>query len=208
MRHAFRKRSFHSVLAAFFQLLHRGCRLQKVHGHVTAAAERGFEFLQREENLAVIVPGVVLRFDINGTDLARVLSGVEIWARADMSVIEAIPGRLWYQRDAAASMRRNVRRAFFRCAIDIGGKKLAMPMELLGRVRLIVNVDRDRFAFLESEQGARELTVVGCGGDDAIRSQFHGRYGDCQGVIRRTVSLRCGLLWRGHCGLAANGWVK
>jgi hypothetical protein len=38
-----------------------------------------------------------------------------------------------------------------------------MPVQLLGRVRLIVNVDDDLFAFFEAEQWSGELTVVGSG---------------------------------------------
>ena len=105
-------------------------------------------------------------------------------------------------------MRRNERRAFFRGAIDIGGKKLPVPMQLLGRVGLIVNVDRDRLAFFEAEQRPRELTVVGSRGDDAIRGQFHRLHGDGQGVIRSAAGLQSGF-WLGHCGLlAANGLAK
>ena len=82
-------------------------------------------------------------------------------------------------------MRRNERRAFFRGAIDIGGNKLPMPMQLLGRVGLVVNVDSDWFTFLEAEQRPRELAVVSSRGNDAFRRQFHRRHGDSQGVIGR-----------------------
>jgi hypothetical protein len=209
MRHAFGERSHHSVLAGIFQFPYRRCGKQKVHGHVTTATVRRFEFLQREENLAVIVSGVVLGFDIYRTDQARVVPRAQICPRADVGVVEAIPGRLWDERDAAASVRGNERRAFFRGAIDIGRKKLPMPMQLLGRVRLIVNVDRDLFAFFEAEQWPRELTVIGSRGEDAIRGQFHRLHGDRQGVISRAAGLRSGLFWLGHCGLlAANGLKK
>jgi hypothetical protein len=35
-------------------------------------------------------------------------------------------------------------------AIDIGRQKLPMPVQLLGRIRLVVNVDRDWLAFFEA----------------------------------------------------------
>jgi hypothetical protein len=44
----------------------------------------------------------------------------------------------------------NEGRAFFRCAIDIGRQKLPIPVQLLGRVRLVINVDRDCLAFFEA----------------------------------------------------------
>ena len=42
--------------------------------------------------------------------------------------------------------------AFFRRAIDIGRQKLPMPVQLLGRVRLVINVDRDCSIHLESRR--------------------------------------------------------
>src|ERR1019366_3346010 len=78
MRHAFGQRVLHGVLAGIFQFLYRGCGQQKVHRHVTAAAVHRFEFLQRQENLAIVVAGVVLRFDIYRTDQACVLSRAQV----------------------------------------------------------------------------------------------------------------------------------
>ena len=202
VRHAFGERGVHGVLAGIFQILHRRRGRQKVHVHVTAAAERRFELLQREENLAIIVPGIVLRFDIHRTDQARVLSRAQVCRRMNVRVVKTIAGRLRDERDAAASMRGNERRAFFGGAIDIGGKKLAMPMQLLGRVRLVVNIDGDLFAFLEAEQWPRELTVIGSRGDNAIRGQFHRLHGDCQGVIRGAAGFES-LFWLGHGRLLA-----
>ncbi len=124
-------------------------------------------------------------------------------------MVEAIPRGPWDERDAAASMRWNKRRALLRGAIDIGRKKLSMPMQLLRRVRLIVNVDRDWLAFFEAKQWPGELTVIGSGGDDVFRRQFHRRHGDGQGVIGRAANLGSDLFWLGHCGLlASNGLAK
>src|ERR1035437_6380800 len=119
MRHAFGQRVLHGVLAGIFQFLYHSCGQKKVHGHVTAAAVRRFEFLQREKNFAVIVSGAVLRLDIYRTDQASVLSRAQVCPRADVRMVEAIPGRLRDQRDAPASVSGNERGAFFRRAIDI-----------------------------------------------------------------------------------------
>ena len=86
--------ALHGVLAEVLQFLYGGSGRQEVHGHVAAAAERGFEFLQGEEDFAVVIAGVVLRFDIHRAHLAGVLSRAKIRARADVGVIEAISGRV------------------------------------------------------------------------------------------------------------------
>src|SRR5471030_1927981 len=165
-------------------------------------------FLEREENLAIVVSRIVLRFDIYRTDRARVLSGGQICPRMDVGVVEAIPGRLGHERNAAASMSGNERRAFFRGAIDIGRKKLPVPMQLLGRVRLVVDVDRELLAFFEAEQRPGELTVVGSCGDDAIRGQLHRLHGDGHGVIRRTAGLHRGGVGLGFSRLLAADVLK
>jgi hypothetical protein len=51
--------------------------------------------------------------------------------------------------DAAGSLSGSERRTFFRGAIDIRRKKLPMPAQLLRRVRLIVNINRDLFSLFE-----------------------------------------------------------
>ena len=123
----------------------------------------------------------------------------------DVGVVEAVAGRLGNESDAAASMRGNEGRSLFGRAIDVGGNKLPVPMQLLGRVGLIVDVDGDRAPFLEAEQRPGKLAVVGGSGDDAIRRQFHRLHGDRQGVIRWDGFER-GLFRLGRGGLlAANG---
>ena len=78
-----------------------------------------------------------------------------------------------------------------------------MPMELLGGVRLVVNIDGDLFPFLEAEQWPRELTVVSGRGDDVIRGQFHRLHGDGQGVIRGAAGFERSLFGLGRCRLLA-----
>ena len=58
-----------------------------------------------------------------------------------------------------------------------------MPVQLFGRIGLVMNVDRDLLAFLESQKRPGELAVIGSHGDDVIRSQFNRLNGDRQGVI-------------------------
>jgi len=46
--------------------------------------------------------------------------------------------------------RRNIGRAFLGSTININGNELAVPMELLWRVGVVVDVDNDPFAFRKS----------------------------------------------------------
>ena len=49
------------------------------------------------------------------------------------------------------SVRRDERRPFFGSAIHIRRKELAVPMELLGSVRVVVDLDRNRLTFFETQ---------------------------------------------------------
>ena len=70
-----------------------------------------------------------------------------------------------------------------------------MPVELFGRVGVVVDVDGDRLAFLEAQQRAGELAVVGGGGDDAVGGELDGAGGDAEGVVG----------WGGGFGLRLHG---
>ena len=73
--------------------------------------------------------------------------------------------------------------AFFGGSVGVGGKELSVPVELLGDVGLVVDVDGDALALLEAKEWAGELAVVGGGGDDAVWGEFDGRGGDGEGVV-------------------------
>ena len=85
-------------------------------------------------------------------------------------------------------MRRNERRALFGCSIDIGRNELPVPVELLRRVGLIVNLDFYPLPFLQTQQRPRKLSVVGRDGDDAIRRQLNGFRGDRERVVGWTIA--------------------
>ncbi len=182
--HAFGERCIHGTLARFFQFFYRRGGREEIHGHVAASAQRGLELFQREKNLSVVGARIVPRLDVNGPHQTGILTGVQVGPRAHMSVVKAVARRPGSKRDPAASVRRDVGRPFFGRTVDVGGEELAMPVQLFGNVGPVVDFDGDRFAFLESQQRAGELTVVGSRGNNPIRSQFHRFDGDVQGVIR------------------------
>src|SRR5579862_6984064 len=190
VRHAVGEGGFHGGFAGLVQLLVGSSGSEKILWHVAALAERRFKFLEGQENLAVVTAGIVGWFDVRGTNLAAVLSGVQVGASAIVGVIEAQPGRFWRERDDARPAGGNVWRAFFGGAIHIGRDKLAVPVELLGCVGVVVNFDRDRLAFLEPQERARELAVVGDGGNDAVFGDFDGAGLDAQGVVGRRLRVR------------------
>ena len=58
------------------------------------------------------------------------------------------------------AVRRDERRALFGGAVDVGRHGLTVPVQLLGRVGVVVDVDDDRAALTQPQERARKLPVV------------------------------------------------
>src|SRR5271166_5090241 len=148
VRHALGQRSFHGGLTLLLKLAVASRRREEVHVHVAAAAEGGLELLEREEDFAVVAAGILLRFDVHRANLAAVLPGVEVGAGTVVAVIEAQAGGVRGETYAAFAVRGNPGRTLFSGAVHVGRDLLSMPVQLLGRVGVIEDVDGNRLAFL------------------------------------------------------------
>jgi hypothetical protein len=147
MRHSLGQRGFHPAFTTILEL--RDCRRwrEEVHRHVSTAAQGGLKFFQREKHFAVVVTGVLLGFDIHRAHLPTVLAIGQVRSGADVGVIEAQSPRLRHKRNSATTVRRDERRALLRRPVDVGRKKLSVPVQLLRRIRFIANINCDALAF-------------------------------------------------------------
>jgi len=68
--------------------------------------------------------------------------------------------------------------AFLRRAIDVARDDLAVPVNELGHIGVVVDIDDRALAFLEPQQRARKLAVVERRRDDVIRRQLGEPGGD------------------------------
>lgn len=103
---------------------------EKILSHVPTPAERRLEFLEDEENFAVVSAGFVCGFDVNRADLPCILASIEIGTGAVMRVIEAIARGVRCENDAAMAMRGNVGSSFLSRTIYVCRNFLTMPMQL------------------------------------------------------------------------------
>ena len=190
MRHALGERRLHGRLSSFLQLLVDGRGREKIHVHVASAAEGRLEFLQDKEDLAVVVSGLVPGLDVNRSHQAAVLSCGKICPCAHVRMVKAKARWRGREDDAPLSVRRNEGRTFFGGAVNIGRDRLAVPVQLFGRVRVVVDIDGDLPAFLKAQQRAGELAVVRGDRNDAIGREFDRRGGDPQGVIGDAIGRR------------------
>ncbi len=133
---------------------------KKIHLHVAALAERRQELLERQEDLAIVGTRIVRRLDIDRAGLPSVGPETEIIHRNDMGVVETESRWLRHKGDAAHAVGWNVRRALLSGAININGNELAVPVELLRRVGIVVNIDEDLLAFRKAHQRPGKLAIV------------------------------------------------
>ena len=190
MRHALGERGFHGGLALFFECLHLGWRSQEILRHVSAAAESWLKLFEHEKHLAIISTRLVPGLDVHGPNFAAVLSSGEVRTRAVMRVIKAEarwPGR---EHDPPLAMRRNERRAFLGRSVHVRRYHLAVPMQLLRRVRVVEHVYCDLPAFFKAKQWPRELPVVGSCRNNPVGRDLDRRRFDVQRVVGGTGSER------------------
>src|SRR5580704_3781528 len=118
-----------------------------------------------------------------------------------MRVVKAKTRRPRHKRNSPAAMRWDEGRTLFSRSVDIRRDELSMPVELLRRIRVVANVDRDPFSFLQAKQRTGKLSVVVGDRDDSIRRQFDGCGGDCEGVVGRSLILQSRVIAPNRCWL-------
>src|SRR5260221_7383869 len=95
--------------------------------HLTSAVER-VKLVCGQKYLLIIATGIVIRLDVNDSELSGVQSTVEIASGHHVGVHPANPGRLRRELIADLPTRRNNDAPLFPSAIDFRRNELTMPM--------------------------------------------------------------------------------
>ena len=169
--------------------------------HVSAPTESWLEFLEDQKNLAIVLSGLALRFDVDRTDFSVVLACREISSRSIVCVIKTKTGGPWRESDPPLTVCRNVGCTFFCRPIHVNGHHLAMPVQLLLHVGVIENVDRHRPSFFQTNQWAWKLAVVIRRRNNSVGSDLH--WGD----LYADSVISCGGL-RLVSGASVCAWLK
>src|SRR5262245_63456941 len=101
-----------------------------------------------KKNFLIIIAWIVLRLDVEETELSRVKASAQIFAGKGMSVIPAAPARLRNERVLARASGGNHRRAFFHRAVHLRRHVKSMPRHQLGHVAIVCYLVDDYMPFL------------------------------------------------------------
>jgi hypothetical protein len=104
-----------------------------------------------EKYFPVVAARLMFGFYINWSYLAAVLSRAKVGPGPIMCVVETQTGWTRSEHNPEHSVRRDEGRPFFCSTIYGSGNHLAMPVQLLGSVGVIVNFDRGRLTFSETQ---------------------------------------------------------
>jgi hypothetical protein len=109
--------------------------------------------------------------DVDRRRLSCVRTTVQIVLGGDVRMHEAKAGRPGDDADPARSPGRHVRRPFFGRTIHIARKRLAMPVNLFGRVGVVEEVDGRAPPLPQPNDRTRERVVVERGRHDVVGRQ-------------------------------------
>src|ERR1035437_8955567 len=102
----------------------------------------------------------MLWLDVHWANLTAVLAGVQICPSSIVRVIETKACWPRGEYDSAFTVCGNERRTFFSCPVDLNRNHLAMPMQLLRRIGVVVDIHCDLPPLFESQQWTRKLPVI------------------------------------------------
>jgi hypothetical protein len=162
--------------------------VDRVHITVVAAQELPVPVMEAKADLSIISSRVVTRFDQQETVQPAVLRLGEILPRERVRVIPTETCWLGGHGIARRGTRRNHRRAFFHCSVDIRRQVKAVPVNNLRIFRQVPNLNRLRFALTHPEQRTGNLAVVSHGPDVMLRRSFQGVRRNLKCHVRRRRS--------------------
>jgi hypothetical protein len=148
--------------------------------------------VQGEKELLIVACGTIARLDHQEAVLAAVLGASEVAHGHGVSVIPAKSGRTWCKRIACGPAGSDGWRALLQRAIYIGREKQTVPMDHFRTIAVIADLDGDRLALFEAQQGAGSLAVVRERLALVTRRQLESDGSDVQPVVRRRRLLRKG----------------
>src|SRR5262249_15895502 len=127
---------------------------------VLHADEVRLPLMRREKNFLIIVAWIALGLNIEETKLSRVKTAAQIFAGKDVGVIPPASARLRRERILPRGAWSNHRCSFFHGPVHFRWNVKAMPVDELGNVTVVADIDGDSLAFLHAQQRPRRAPVV------------------------------------------------
>ena len=166
-------------------------------GVVHVGGEEGLPVAEGEEDLLIVLAGVVAGVDVKEAELAGVGAFVEVGIGHGVGVVPAGAGGARGELIAAAALWRDEGCGFLFDPVDFGGDEQAVPVDEFGDVGGVDDVDGDGLALAHAQDGAGRGAVVADGAEDAFGGELDGDGGDAEGVV--------GFAFGGGCGVRGLG---
>src|SRR5882724_701993 len=127
---------------------------------VAACAEVAVPSVEGQENFCVILRGIILRLNVEKTELTGVRAAFQIASGRAVCVIPTRARRLRNERVSLRAVRRNKGSAFLHGAGHLRRNCKAVPVDKFGMLRLIFNLDRNVLTLAETEDWSGNRAVV------------------------------------------------
>jgi hypothetical protein len=111
------------------------------------AGKERFPVAEGEKKFLIVMAGIVASVNVNKSELAGVGALVEVVHGHGVTVIPAASGGTGSELEAAAAVRIDHRRTFFGGAVDARRNEHAVPMDELGSIGVVDDLDGHRLPF-------------------------------------------------------------
>ena len=156
--------------------------------------EEGLPVAEGEEVLLIVAAGIGGGVDVDEAELAGVGTFVEVGVGHGVGVVPAGAEGFGRELVAAVAAGWDEGGAFFFDSVDVGGDQHAVPVDQLGGVGVVDDVDGEGPALFHPQDWPGGCSVVADGGEDAVGGELDGDGLDAQGEVGfgGGGGLRCG----------------
>ena len=151
--------------------------------HLRGGVER-LPLVCRQEDLLVVLSGIVFRFDVHERELSGVSAAVQVGHGHRVSVDEARAEWRGRQTVAQLAVGRHHAALLLFGAIHIGGNRLPVPVHEFRGICVIEQIDGHGNSFAQADERTGHRTVVADGADGMVLGNVYKHWPNPQGDVR------------------------
>ena len=130
---------------------------------IHCAGKKRFPIAQGQEQLLIVVAGIIAGVDVDEAELAGICALVQIVHSHGMRVVPSRSSRTGLESQTVPTVWGHQRRTFLFRAVHLGGNEHAVPMDKLRRIGFVDYIHRYRLALPHAQHRARRRAVIADG---------------------------------------------